>query len=69
MVQDDVAIRTPLLLGLGVRIPFAPAASHTNLSIAADLLIERGGGMTGIGSAESRGIRLIWGVLAPGSSQ
>ena len=44
-----------------VRIHSPPAASHTNPSIAADLLIERDGGMTGIGSAEPGGIRLIWG--------
>jgi len=49
-----------------VRIRFPPAASHTNPSIAADLLIERGGGMTGIGSAESGGIRLIWGSRPAG---
>ena len=39
---------------------------HTNPSIAADLLIERGGGMTGIVSAEPGGIRLIWGSTPAG---
>src|SRR6516164_4957391 len=49
-----------------VRIHLSPAASHTNPSIAADLLIERDGGMTGIGSAEPGGIRLIWGSTPTG---
>ena len=42
MVQDDVAIRTPLLLGLGVRIRVPPAASLQNAAKRLDIIVDGG---------------------------